>query len=61
MSGDKVAQSFQVSPAHLDFLREMVRTYDLPDIDKAVRILLDYAMEDGDQDEIFKEIRCLRC
>ena len=61
MSGDKVAQSFQVSPDHLDFLREMVRTYDLPDIDKAVRILLDYAMEDGDQDEIFKEIRCLHC
>ena len=61
MSGDKIAHSFQVLPDHVEFLKEMVRKYDLPDIDKAVRILCDYAMEDGDQDEIFKDIRCLHC
>ena len=61
MAGDKQAHSFEVTQDHLDWLKEMVGKYDLPDIDKALRCLIDYGIDDGDTDQIFKEIRCLRC
>ena len=44
---------------------EMLKTirdkYELPDTSKAMRVLLDYAADDGDWDEIFATIRCRRC
>ncbi len=45
----------------LAWLQEMVETYGLADEAKALRILVDYAMSDGDRDLIFDEIRCHHC
>ena len=61
MSGDKTAQTIDLTEDQIEFLTKMVEKHELPDIGKAVRALIDYAMEDGDTDEIFGEIRCLRC
>jgi hypothetical protein len=61
MAGDKVTLSFEIQSDAEAFLEEMAAKYEMPDRDKALRALLDYAIQDGDQDEIFGEIRCLRC
>lgn len=39
----------------------MVDTYDLADTHKALRILIEYAIQEGDLDTIFTEIRCTKC
>ena len=61
MAGDKTERNVMLSDEQVDFLEEMAKQYDLPDVDKVLRVLIDYAMEDGDQEEIFEQIRCLRC
>lgn len=46
----------------IGFLEEMARKYDLPDVGKAVRCLVDYARENPDKLEtIFNEPRCVDC
>ncbi len=42
-------------------LQAAAEKYQLPDAGKALRCLIDYAATDGDWDEIFSKIRCLRC
>lgn len=45
-----------------DYLNEMVEKYDLPDVGKAVRILIDFSFERSDlEEEIFGESRCHSC
>ncbi len=61
MGGMKVEHTFEINPDHLEWLQEMAETYALPDEGKALRILLDYAMSEGDRDLIFDEIRCHHC
>ena len=61
MAGDKVEITVTINDDHETFLSEMAEVYDLPDADKALRVLLDYAMTDGDKAVIFDEIRCIRC
>lgn len=61
MAGEKTTRNFLLNDEHIDFLEEMVKQHDLPDVDKALRVLLDYAMEEGDREEIFEQVRCLRC
>jgi hypothetical protein len=61
MSGDKTAHSFELVDDQAAFLAEMAAAYDLPDAGKALRALIDYAMDEGDRDQIFNEVRCLRC
>ena len=57
----------QPSPIELEaekvaFLKNMVETYGLPDIGKAVRCLVNYARENPDRSsEIFDEVRCTGC
>jgi hypothetical protein len=44
------------------FLEEMARKYGLPDMGKALRIVVDYARDNPDlHDTIFTEPRCLDC
>lgn len=58
---DKVEQSFEIYGDQLQVLEEMAEEYELPDLDKTMRVLLDYVIEEGDRDEIFGKVRCLRC
>jgi hypothetical protein len=44
------------------FLEEMAKKYHLPDVGKAVRILVDFARDNPAQhDLIFTEQRCIDC
>ena len=58
---NKVEHNFEIYDDQLQVLEETVEQYDLPDVDKALRVLLDYVIEEADRDEIFSKVRCLRC
>ena len=55
--GSKLAQSFD----HAEWLKEMADKYMLEDESKALRIVLDYVMQEADHDEVFEEMRCHHC
>jgi hypothetical protein len=51
-----------LSSEKIAFLESVTKKYDLPDVGKAVRILIDHARENPSmQDTIFAESRCLDC
>jgi hypothetical protein len=59
-----IMKNYQPHPIQLDaemveYLEEVAKTYNLPDIGKAIRCLINYVGENPDRrDEIFGEIRC---
>lgn len=63
MAGTKVKVDWEVRDYHINFLKDMAKEYRLPDEAKAMRVLIDYALQDGDLDEIFskKNMRCIAC
>ena len=60
---NKIELTLSLESDHLDWLSEIIQDYDLPDESKAIRILLDYAIEDADKDEVFSQdnMRCKHC
>ena len=42
-------------------LKHFADKYKLADESKALRVILDYVIKDGDEEEIFLKKRCLRC
>lgn len=59
---DATAYSIELETEKAQFVREMAKTYGLPDIGKAVRCLINYAREHPEQHEaMFAEVRCLDC
>ena len=58
---DSTTDGSPLYAGHRAFLREMAATYNLPDEHKALRVLVTYAMQDADRDEIFKYVRCQNC
>lgn len=61
MAGVKSQASFEIQEDLLRMLEEAAGKYNLPSRDKALRCVLDYVANDGDWDEIFSKIRCIRC
>lgn len=63
MAGKKIAQTFDLRDYQVEFLREMMAKYKIKDEGKALRVLLDYAVQDGDLDQIFDKtnMRCIAC
>ncbi len=61
MAGVKNTATFEVQQDVLAMLDEAASRYGLTGRDKALRCVLDYVASDGDWDEIFTKIRCLRC
>ena len=61
MAGAKAQVQFEINPDTFEMLVRIAERYNLPDVSKALRCLLDYAATDGDWDEIFKTVRCRRC
>ena len=47
----------------IEFLKDMMAKYKIPDQGKALRVLLDYAVQDADLDLVFdkKNMRCIAC
>ncbi len=61
MAGMKSATTFEVQQDLIAMLDEAATKYGLAGRDKALRCVLDYVAQDGDWDEIFGKVRCLRC
>jgi len=63
MTYKKITHTFDLRNDQLDWLDQIVEKYGLPDEEKALRILLDYAIQDGDKDLIFSDenMRCRYC
>lgn len=63
MAGNKQGFSFEARDYQLSFLRDMMQKYGIKDEGKALRILLDYAVQDADLDLVFakKNMRCIAC
>ena len=61
MGGIKQTQEIELNENHLQWLTSMTEKYGLSDNDKALRIILDYVMDEADQTVVFTEIRCNHC
>jgi hypothetical protein len=61
MQKGKIVEPLEIEADQLDWLRQMAESYSLPDASKALRVVLDHAMQDADEDQIFMAIRCRRC
>lgn len=61
MEKNKVVEKLEIEADQLEWLRAMAKTYGLPDASKAMRVVLDYAMADADEEDVFMSIRCRRC
>ena len=63
MSQGKITVSFEIESDQADWINEQVEQFGLPDESKAMRILLDYALEESDTELIFSgdNTRCRYC
>ena len=63
MPSDKISQTVEIERAQRDWLGEVAKDYGLADESKALRVLLDFAIQDGDKDLIFssENMRCRFC
>ena len=61
MAGEKVDVTYTVNTDMAEMLEEAAKKHDLADASKALRVILDNVIHDGDHDEIFNKIRCHRC
>ena len=59
---DKATYSIELEKEQHEFLEEMAKKFGLPDVDKAMRCLINYAREEtGQQKDIFATVRCRDC
>jgi hypothetical protein len=62
MPKDKAVYSLELEKDMMAFLEAMTAKYDLPDVSKTLRCLVNYARDvEEARDDIFTEIRCLNC
>jgi hypothetical protein len=61
MNKAKTLANFEIETDQLAWLQDMAATYGLKDAGKALRVALDHAMMDADEEKIFMSIRCRRC
>jgi len=61
MQKGKIVEPLEIEADQLEWLKQMAASYSLPDASKALRVVLDHAMEDADEDQVFMSIRCRRC
>jgi len=61
MGGRKTQQEFELNDDHVAWLQEMTEKYGLFDEDKALRVVLDYVMEEAEQSAVVENIRCNHC
>ncbi|MBT5469855.1 MAG: hypothetical protein HOK41_04580 [Nitrospina sp.] len=61
MAGKKISVEFDVQEDLVKMLEYATDKYRLGDKSKALRCILDYVATDADWEEMFKQIRCIRC
>lgn len=58
----RIERRVDLEPLQLRYLETMMARYAIPDMGKAVRILVNFAMSVPDEEEsIFKKTRCRYC
>ena len=58
----RIERRVDLEPLQLRYLETMMARYAIPDVGKAVRILVNFAMSAPDEEEsIFKKTRCRYC
>lgn len=58
----RIGREVHLEPAQLRYLEAMMARYAIPDLGKAVRVLVNFAMAAPDHEEqIFKKTRCRHC
>lgn len=58
----KAMYTVEMEADMMTFMEQMVEKYDLPDVSKAMRCLVNYARGvESARDDIFEEIRCYHC
>ena len=59
---DNTSHPIELNSTMVAYLEEVAKKYQLPDVGKAVRCLVNYSRENPDRaDEIFDEVRCVDC
>lgn len=62
MPKDKALYSIELEKDMMEFVEQMTAKYNLPDVSKTMRCMVNYAREvETAQEDIFAEIRCLNC
>ena len=62
MPKDKATYSIELEKDMMAFMEQMTADYDLPDVSKAMRCLVNYVrVEQNARDAVFAEVRCLNC
>ncbi len=62
MAGTKTEMAADLNAEHIGLLNSVMEKYDIRTQDKALRIIMDYMIvTPGIHDEVFTEVRCLRC
>lgn len=58
----KTTHSIELRDAQYAYLQKMVDKYQLPDVDKAIRVMIDHARSEPDlEEDIFEKMRCVDC
>jgi len=58
----KQTHSIDLKQRQVEYLERMVKKHGLPDVGKAVRILIDFALHEADEEvRIFTKFRCSGC
>ena len=58
----RIARRVDLEPAQLRYLETIMARYAIPDLGKAVRVVVNFAMAAPDEEErIFKKTRCRHC
>jgi hypothetical protein len=58
----RVVCEVDLEPQQLDYLKRMMAQYQIPDLGKAVRVLVNHAQATVElEEQIFKKTRCRHC
>jgi len=58
----KTPREIELKDSQVEFLNGVVAEYGLPNVSKAVRILIEFAIaEPAERDRIFGDVRCRDC
>jgi hypothetical protein len=58
----RIVCEVDLEPQQLAYIRQMMTRHQIPDVAKALRVLVNYAQANPErEDQIFKKVRCRHC
>tara|TARA_Y100000814_G_C12089133_1_gene319415 strand:+ start:54 stop:242 length:189 start_codon:yes stop_codon:yes gene_type:complete len=61
MPNNKTSVDVVIQTEQKEWLDKMASKHSLPDASKVLRVLIDYAIEEGSENDIFDYVRCRYC